>query len=76
MYQYAATAKATPTSAAHGTHTTRQRRFRQPIAAMSRRPAMTCTVIGSHPCMSEIWWRNGSGNVTATIVDANPCKKL
>ena len=72
MYQYAATASATPTSAAHGSHTRRQRRFRQPIAAISRMPATTCTVIGSQPCMSEMWWRNGSGNVTATIVDAIP----
>ena len=66
MYQYAAAASATPTSAAHGSHTHRQRRLRQPIAAISTTAAMTCTVIGIHPCISERWWRNGSGNVTAT----------
>ena len=33
---------------------------------------MTCTVIGIQPCISERWWRNGSGNVTATIVDVFP----
>ncbi len=76
MYQYAPTASATPTSAADGSHTTRQRRLRQPIAAISRRPATTWAVIGSQPCMSEIWWRNCSGNVTATIVDAFPWERL
>ena len=35
MYQYAANASPTPTSAAHGSHTKRQRRLRQPIAAIS-----------------------------------------
>jgi hypothetical protein len=72
MYQYAATASATPTSAAHGSHTKRQRRFRQPIAAISTRAATTCAVIGIQPCINERWWRNGSGNVTATIVDVIP----
>src|SRR3981189_624263 len=53
MYQYAATASATPTSEAHGSHTRRQRRVRQPIAASSRRLATPCAVIGTQPCISE-----------------------
>jgi hypothetical protein len=52
-YQYAVTAKATPTSTAHGTHTNRHRRVRHPIAAISATTAMTWTVVGIQPCISD-----------------------
>ena len=53
MYQYAAAVRAAPTTSAHGSHTNRQRRVRRPIAASSATAAMTCTVIGIHPCIND-----------------------
>ena len=45
-------------SAATGSHTSRQRRLRQPMAASSTTAATTCTVSGSQPCISDrCCWR-------------------
>jgi hypothetical protein len=65
-YVRAATAAITPTAALTGTHTSRQRRVRQPIATTRTTIERISTVIGNQPPSSEVPWphllKSGSGN--------------
>jgi hypothetical protein len=66
MYARAASATITPTPAATGTHTSRHRRVRDPIATISSTTVTTWMLSGSQPPSSETpcpyLLKFGSGN--------------
>ncbi len=55
MYQCAQAATPAPTATAAGSHSSRQRRDRHPIASSSTVTVTAWTVPGIQPCISDVW---------------------
>ena len=56
-YQCAQLAAATPVRMANGSHITRQRRERQPIANSSTVAVTACATGGAYRCSNDTPWR-------------------
>ena len=67
MYQCVHAARIRPTTSATGSHTSRQRRDRQPIATTSTTAATAHTVGGSHPCNKDRPCRYPAGACAASL---------